>query len=195
MEKMGKVEQDKFIEKITDDQGGMLRHIAEEAIRSHILKKPLELGANDPILRHKAGVFVTVLEKGQLRGCIGHVYPRDSLINTTKEAAVEAAVEDPRFPPIAPEELDEIKVEVTVLGDIVEFDPRNKEELSKISLGEDGLIVSDGYHSGLLLPQVATEYNLDVLEFLEETCQKAGLPKDAWRSPSVHVYKFKGRVF
>ena len=192
---MSENEQDRFIEKISAQQGKVLEQIAESAIRSHILKKPVELGANDPILDHKAGVFVTVLEKGQLRGCIGHVYPTDSLINITKEAAVEAAVEDPRFPPIAPEELNEIKVEVTVLGDVVEFDPRNKEELSKISLGEDGLIVSDGYQSGLLLPQVATEYNLDVPAFLEETCQKAGLPKDSWRSPSVHVYKFKGRVF
>ena len=192
---MEKNEQDKFIEKITEQQGELLKRIAESAIRSNILKKSQEFDANDPILNHKAGVFVTVLEKGQLRGCIGHVYPTDSLINTTKEAAVEAAVEDPRFPPITSEELSEIKVEVTVLGDIVEFNPRNKEELSKINIGEDGLIVSDGYRSGLLLPQVATEYNLDILAFLDETCQKAGLRKDAWRSPSVHVYKFKGRVF
>ncbi len=189
------VHQDKFIVGLDSRYGEILKNIALEAIKSHIIGEPEVNIPYDPVLLHKSGVFVTIREHGELRGCIGHIYPTDTLANTTKKAAVEAAVDDPRFPPLRSNELKNIEVEITVLGDFVEIDASDTRNIEGIVLGEDGLMVSDNYYSGLLLPQVAIEFHLDKIQFLEETCRKAGMPKDAWKSRNVHVYKFKGRVF
>ena len=189
------ISQDEFILGLNKAHGEKLKLIAREAIRSHILGTLDVNAAEDPALMHKGGVFVTIREHGELRGCIGHIYPKDTLENTTKIAAVQAAVDDPRFPPLRSSELEDIEVEVTVLGDFIELDTSNPQNIEEIELGRDGLMVSDRYHSGLLLPQVAIEFHLSKRQFLDETCLKAGLPKDAWKSRNVHVYKFTGRVF
>lgn len=143
-----------------------------------------------------SGVFVTLSGPLGLRGCIGYPLPDKKLYSALEDAAVAAATEDPRFPPIKSKELDSIVFEVTVLTPpkkIVVSDP--EEYLSKIKIGRDGLIVRNGFNSGLLLPQVPIEYNWNAREFLGYTCEKAGLPKDYWKDPNTEIQKFEGIVF
>ncbi len=143
-----------------------------------------------------SGVFVTLNNSLGLRGCIGYPLPDKKLFNALEEASIAAATEDPRFPPVKSEELKSIKFEVTILTPpetILVDEP--EEYLSKIKVGRDGLIVRNGFNSGLLLPQVPVEYNWNEKEFLEHTCEKAGLPKDYWKSPDTEIQKFEGIVY
>lgn len=144
----------------------------------------------------KSGVFVTLNNNLGLRGCIGYPLPDKSLFNALEDAAISAATEDPRFPPVKYEELDSITFEVTVLTlpkKIVVNKP--EEYLSQIKVGRDGLIVKHGFYSGLLLPQVPIEYGWNEEEFLEHTCEKAGLPKNYWKNSETEIQKFEGIVF
>jgi len=143
-----------------------------------------------------AGVFVTINHQSSLRGCIGYPLPDKKLFKALEEAAISAATEDPRFPSVTFEELDQITFEVTVLTppqEIEVLDPL--EYLSKIKVGRDGLIVKAGFNSGLLLPQVPVEYGWNEEEFLGHTCEKAGLAKDYWRKKETKILKFEGIVF
>ena len=143
-----------------------------------------------------SGVFVTLNNPLGLRGCIGYPLPDKKLFNALEEAAISAATEDPRFPPVKFEELDSITFEVTVLTPPTKIEVSNSQEyLSKIKIGQDGLIVKYGYNSGLLLPQVPVEYGWNEKEFLEYTCEKAGLPKEYWQKEDVEILKFEGIVF
>jgi len=144
----------------------------------------------------KSGVFVTLNNPQGLRGCIGYPLPDKKLFNALEDAAIAAATEDPRFPPVKFEELDSITFEVTVLTPPTKIEVSDPQEyLSKIKVGQDGLIVKYGYNSGLLLPQVPIEYGWNEREFLEHTCEKAGLPKDHWKKTEVEIQKFEGIVF
>lgn len=143
-----------------------------------------------------SGVFVTLNNPLGLRGCIGYPLPDKKLFNALEEAAISAATADPRFPPVKFEELDSITFEVTVLTPPTKIEVSNSQEyLSKIKIGQDGLIVKSGYNSGLLLPQVPVEYGWNEKEFLEYTCEKAGLPKEYWQKKDVEILKFEGIVF
>ena len=143
-----------------------------------------------------SGVFVTLNNPLGLRGCIGYPLPDKKLFNALEEAAISAATEDPRFPPVKFEELDSITFEVTVLTPPTKIEVSDSQEyLSKIKIGQDGLIVKYGYNSGLLLPQVPVEYGWNEKEFLEYTCEKAGLPKEDWQKEDVEILKFEGIVF
>ena len=143
-----------------------------------------------------SGVFVTLNNPLGLRGCIGYPLPDKKLFNALEEAAISAATEDPRFPPVKFEELDSITFEVTVLTPPTKIEVSDSQEyLSKIKIGQDGLIVKYGYNSGLLLPQVPVEYGWNEKEFLEYTCEKAGLPKEYWQKEDVEILKFEGIVF
>jgi uncharacterized protein (TIGR00296 family) len=143
-----------------------------------------------------SGVFVTLNNPLGLRGCIGYPLPDKKLFNALEEAAISAATEDPRFPPVKFEELDSITFEVTVLTPPTKIEVSDSQEyLSKIKIGQDGLIVRYGYNSGLLLPQVPVEYGWNEKEFLEYTCEKAGLPKEYWQKEDVEILKFEGIVF
>ena len=143
-----------------------------------------------------SGVFVTLNNPLGLRGCIGYPLPDKKLFNALEEAAISAATEDPRFPPVKFEELDSITFEVTVLTPPTKIEVSDSQEyLSKIKIGQDGLIVKYGYNSGLLLPQVPVEYDWNEKEFLEYTCEKAGLPKEYWQKKDVEILKFEGIVF
>jgi len=146
------------------------------------------------------GVFVTLKmkENGALRGCIGFPYPIFPLARAVIDAAKSAAFSDPRFEPVNSREFEKIKIELSVLSVPEEIKPRpgKREDIIKeIKIGEDGLIVQLEGLSGLLLPQVATEYKMNAMQFLEETCQKAGLPRDSWKSKSCHVFKFQAQIF
>jgi len=134
------------------------------------------------------GAFVTLHRDGRLRGCIGYIEPVKPLIRTVQEVAVKAAFEDPRFPPLTEDE--SVQIEISVLTP-----PEQVSDISSIEVGRDGLIVELGPRRGLLLPQVATEYGWDRQTFLENTATKAGLPPDAWKHPSVRLYKFSAEIF
>ncbi len=131
------------------------------------------------------GAFVTVKVRGELRGCIGTFAPRGSLAETVARVAESAATEDPRFHPVAPEELDHLEVHISVL------DPKRlMHGPADLVVGRDGVLVQMGWHRGALLPQVAVEEGWDSATFLARTCLKAGLPPDAWRDPRALVELF-----
>ena len=142
-----------------------------------------------PVLKEKKGAFVTLKKHGQLRGCIGFIRPIFPLYKTVMQASLQAAFADPRFLPLRQEELKEIDIEISVLGPII---PVKKVEERRI--GRDGLIIKKDGQQGLLLPQVATEFNLDRLKFLELTCKKAGLSPSAWKK-GASIYRFTAEVF
>lgn len=151
-------------------------------------------------LQVKSGVFVTlnkVLENQTvLRGCIGRPYPTQPLIQATIESAIDAAVNDPRFPSVTKEELDLIAVDLSVLTPPEKIEYSNpKDLLEKVRVGRDGLIAARGAWRGLLLPQVPLEWGWDVKEFLEHTCNKAGLPRSAWMDLETEFYAFQADVF
>lgn len=142
-----------------------------------------------------AGVFVTLNIKNDLRGCIGFPLPKN-LARALPEAAIAAATQDPRFSPVEKSELDKIAFEVTILTPPAEIKTNYKTEiLSKIKVGRDGLIIKQGYNSGLLLPQVPIEYGWNEEEFLDHTCQKAGLPFGCWKDEKTQVFSFEGIIF
>ena len=143
-----------------------------------------------------SGVFVTLNNADGLRGCIGFPMPDKKLSHGIIDAAIAAATEDPRFSPVKINELNEIVFEITVLTPPVEItvtDPM--EYLEKIKVGRDGLIIRNSFSSGLLLPQVPVEYGWNVEEFLQHTCEKAGLEKDTWKNEKVKIEKFEGIVY
>jgi hypothetical protein len=143
-----------------------------------------------------SGVFVTLNNPDGLRGCIGFPMPDKKLSRAIVDGAIAAATEDPRFSPVTMKELDSIVFEVTVLTPPVEIDVSDPMEyLSKIKVGRDGLIIRHSFSSGLLLPQVPVEYGWNVEEFLQHTCEKAGLARDTWKNESVKIEKFEGIVF
>ena len=143
-----------------------------------------------------SGVFVTLNNTDGLRGCIGFPMPDKKLSHRIIDAAIAAATEDPRFSPVKINEMSDIMFEVTVLTPPVEItitDPM--EYLEKIKVGRDGLIIRNSFSSGLLLPQVPVEYGWNVEEFLQHTCEKAGLEKDTWKNEKVKIEKFQGIVY
>ena len=151
-------------------------------------------------LSEKRGVFVTLnrAESGgeRLRGCIGFPYPVKQLGEAVVEAAIAAGTEDPRFPPVEQAELGEIVVEVSVLTPPRPLETPTRIDAPKhVKIGRDGLIVSRSYASGLLLPQVATEFGLGPQDFLSETCLKAGLTPDAWLDESTSIQVFQAEIF
>ncbi len=145
---------------------------------------------NSPSLLQKRGVFVSLKKQGELRGCIGFIESDQSLVETTQEAALKAAFEDPRFDPLQEEEMDDIDIEISVLSPIKQI-----KDIKEIQIGRDGLIIERGGARGLLLPQVATEYGWKCEEFLENTCRKAGLPPNAWMLPQSKLYIFTVQNF
>lgn len=174
--------------------------LARRTLDAHVRGEAPESEELPPLFSEPRGVFVTLNLAGRgqdaLRGCIGFPNPTYPLGRAIKEATVAAASEDPRFPPVGPEELDAIVVEVSMLTPPEEIKSRDRTKLpTLVRVGVDGLIVSDSFTSGLLLPQVATEFGFDSTEFLSQTCLKAGLPPDAWLSDGTRVFAFQADIF
>ena len=183
---------------LSDSDGEKLVKMARAVVTKYLkTKNRMKLDSEfEEAFSANAGVFVTLNHQFNLRGCIGYVLPDKKLYNALEDAAIAAATEDPRFPPVTYEELDQITFEVTVLTppqEIEVIDP--KEYPSKIKVGRDGLIVKSGFNSGLLLPQVPKEYGWDEEEFLGHTCKKAGLHKEQWKEKDTKILKFEGVVF
>ena len=138
-----------------------------------------------------SGAFVTIKRHGRLRGCIGTLECSRPLPQEIARVAVSAAREDPRFEPLGAAELEDLEVEVSILGPLEPIDPLDPDAFA---IGRHGLVVEQGSRRGLLLPQVATEWGWDRDTFLAQTCVKAGLPPDAWRQGAT-VYRFAGEAF
>lgn len=145
---------------------------------------------SDEIFKEICGAFVTIHISRRLRGCIGNIKGVKSIPETVVEMSRASAFRDPRFPPLSREEFENVDLEISIMSPIEEV-----RDISEIVIGRDGLIISNGIRSGLLLPQVATEQNWDLGQFLENTCYKAGLPADAWQWKDTRIEKFSAQVF
>jgi AmmeMemoRadiSam system protein A len=168
----------------------VLLGIGRRAIECRLDGAAFEPSVREPELLQPLGAFVTLkTAQGELRGCIGHLSPEVPLARTVARVAVAAALEDPRFGPVTRDELDTLRLEVSVLS---EHEPIAPEA---VEVGRHGLMIRCHGQSGLLLPQVAPEHGLDREAFLAAVCRKAGLPKDAWRDPACELHGFTADVF
>ena len=143
-----------------------------------------------PQLCRKAGAFVTLHIHGELRGCIGYIEAALPMYETVAQTAGKSAVADPRFEPVSEQEVREIEIEISVLSPLVRI---NRTE--EVIVGKHGVLIERGYNRGLLLPQVATENNWDLKEFLEYTCMKAGIDKELYKDAGTRIYVFTADVF
>ena len=182
---------------ISDSNGQLLVSTARKIVAEFVSTgNKLSLGTDiESKLSFDAGLFVTLNSKNDLRGCIGFPLPR-KISQALPDAAIAAATEDPRFSPVEKSELDNITFEVTILTPPIEIhvdDPTTLPE--KIKVGRDGLIIKQGHNSGLLLPQVPVEYGWTETQFLDYTCQKAGLPSKCWLQKQTRIFSFEGIIF
>lgn len=147
--------------------------------------------------KEKYGVFVTLehYPTKTLRGCIGFLYGSGSVGKLIVDAAIAAAFEDPRFPPLSINEINETTIEVSILSEQQTLGKNAESRKRNLKIGRDGLIIEYGHYRGLLLPNVATEQNFDKEQFLESVCEKAGLPLKYWTQPNVNVWKFETQIF
>ncbi len=164
----------------------LARRALEEGVAGAVFPEQVEKPPS--ALMVPRGAFVTLRRHGQLRGCIGYVQTPDPLYKAVQECAVAAALSDPRFTPVTAEEVPELHIEISVLSQPAEIAPE------QIVIGEHGLIVTRGHRRGLLLPQVPTTWNWNREQFLEGTCLKAGLPRDAWLH-GARIEAFTAEVF
>jgi len=141
------------------------------------------------VFAERCGVFVTLHVRNRLQGCIGVIEAKEPLGEAIIRCAASAALEDPRFTPMKPDQLADLSIEISLLSAMEPIFPES------IEIGRHGLLVRLHAQRGLLLPQVAIEHRLTREQFLEETCHKAGLPREAWRDPEAHLFGFTCEVF
>ena len=184
---------------ILSDQDGETIVKTARAAATEYLKTGKKINLHEDFkskFAYNSGVFVTLNKKENLRGCIGFPTPVKKLYQSLVDASIASATEDPRFPQVQYEELNDISFEVTILTPPEEIRVTNpREYLAKIKVGRDGLIVKWEFGSGLLLPQVPVEYGWNEEEFLDHTCEKAGAPPDCWKRKGTTVLRFEGIVF
>lgn len=180
---------------ITNDGGEELVRAARKAVEDVLTGRGGSGSPLDSQFDFLSGVFVTISKQGRLRGCIGFPLPSQRLSAGLVDAAVAAATQDPRFPPMTESELGEVTFEVTVLTEPEEIDCSGADISSMVRVGRDGLAVRGRNASGLLLPQVPVEHGWDAREFLSMTCRKAGLDGHAWKDGDIVVSRFQGIVF
>ncbi len=175
---------------LSEENKSILLRTAREAIRAKLSRQPPDWPIPTPALQERCGAFVTLNKSGALRGCIGYVQAFKPLITTVREAAEAAAFGDPRFPPVSREELPQLRIEISILSPL-----KRVRDVAEIEVGVHGILLRQGYRSGLLLPQVAVEYGWDRTAFLDHTCRKAGLPPGAWRREDAIIEIFSAQVF
>jgi AmmeMemoRadiSam system protein A len=171
----------------TEERGALLV-LAHRAIEARLAGIELKVIAPSGHLDEKRGAFTTLHLHGQLRGCVGYVFPIHSLYRTVAETAVAAALNDIRFSPVTREDAPLLKIEISVLSPVRPILPE------QIEIGRHGLVVTYATRRGLLLPQVPVEHGWDRLTFLDQTCVKAGSPPDAWQRGAV-IEAFTAEVF
>ena len=185
------------------DEADLALCIAHTAVDKYVIhgsRWEPDLSDAPEFLKEVRGAFVTLyrIDRGinNLRGCIGFPLPIYPLGKALALAAISAAVSDPRFPPLLPEELPKIEFSVDILSPLTPINEHDPEKLAKIIIpGKHGLVVKYKGFSGLLLPKVATEYGWGPLEFLEHTCMKAGLPRDFYLRKETEIYSFTSESY
>lgn len=178
---------------LTQQEKAHLKDLARQTLAARLFGKAppdILLSQLPQALQERRGAFVTLKKHGQLRGCIGQIDPQWPLAHTVSRMALAAAFQDPRFPPVTPDEWDALEIEVSVLSPLVRL-----VDVSQVRVGTHGLYVRKGSRSGLLLPQVPLEQGWNSEIFLRQTCRKAGLDFDAWKDPETEIYVFTAEVF
>jgi len=175
---------------LSESDQQVLLNIARGSVQSYLAGFPLALPeiVSGPLMEVR-GVFVSLHLGSELRGCIGNIHPATPLFRTVAECAISAAVGDPRFLPLTREELPSVHFELSVLSAMEKV-----EDISKIEIGRDGLLISKRGVRGLLLPQVATAYGWDRERFLSEASRKAGLRPLEWKEDAT-IFRFSADVF
>lgn len=176
---------------LTDDEKRELLRIARTTLREYFYSGRIPPGKphRDSLIAH-AGAFVSLHNKEALRGCIGMPHEDKALFRAVQEMAIAAATRDPRFVAVTEGELDDVVIEISVLGGY-----RDMQRSSDVAVGTHGLTIEKGDRRGLLLPQVATKHEWNAEEFLAQVCVKAGLPRDAWSAGDVQIALFTAQVF
>lgn len=172
----------------SEEERRELLKLAHEAVAAALEKRNIDLTPPSDHLAEHRGAFTTLHEKGELRGCVGYVFPMYSLYRTIAETAVAAAFSDSRFLPVEREEVPHLQVEISVLSPLQPIDPDD------VEIGRHGLLITYGNRRGLLLPQVPLEHKWDRETFLRQTCMKAGLPSDSWEH-GAKIEAFTAEVF
>jgi uncharacterized protein (TIGR00296 family) len=183
---------------ISLNEGTELIRLARTAVEKYLQESVIIKSDKD--LLDKAGIFVTLnylttSKQEHLRGCIGFPLPEKKLHESVIEAAIAAATQDPRFPPVDRQELENIIFEISILTPPQEIKAKPADYKNEIKLGRDGLILQSRFGSGLLLPQVPVELRWDIEEYLMNICYKAGAPSNSWLDPTSKLYKFQALVF
>ena len=177
-------------ELLTKKEQRKLLKIARDTIVSSVSSGKMPVIENASIgLNMCSGCFVTIKQRGELRGCIGNFVSDQPLYRLVQEMAVSAATRDPRFYPMKPHDLDDFQIDISVLSPLVKV-----ASVEEIRVGVHGIYIVKGSYRGVLLPQVASEYGWDRDQFLRHTCIKAGLPENAWQGP-CEIYIFSAQVF
>jgi AmmeMemoRadiSam system protein B/AmmeMemoRadiSam system protein A len=176
---------------LNEEEKKTLHQIAKTVIENKAKGKAVpDFKVESPTLKENRGAFVTIHKRGQLRGCIGYIEGQGPLHKTIERMAEAAAFKDPRFTPVKENELPELELEISVLTPL-----KRITDVNEIQVGKHGIYIVKGMWAGLLLPQVATEYGWDRQTFLEHTCQKAGLPSNAWKEKDTEIYIFSADIF
>jgi AmmeMemoRadiSam system protein A len=166
----------------------LLLQVAHESILAKLEDREISLDPPTPHLAEKRGAFTTLYLEGELRGCVGFVFPVNPLYRTVAETARAAAFDDSRFEPVTLEEARNLQIEISVIS---RLEPIAAED---VEVGRHGLLITLGLNRGLLLPQVPVEHGWDRVTFLEQTCRKAGLPRDAWQR-GARLEAFTAEIF
>ncbi len=176
---------------LSDDEKRELLRIARATLKEWLSSGHVPPGApHKQSLLAPAGVFVSLHDRDDLRGCIGTTAEAQPLYRAVQDMAVSAATRDPRFEPVRAEELNLVSIEISVLGG-----RRRVFRPEEIEVGKDGLHLVKGHRKGLLLPQVAVDQGWDASTFFGKTCEKAGLPRADWQSPEAVMEAFSAQVF
>jgi AmmeMemoRadiSam system protein A len=176
------------LSEFSPDERSLLLRLAHESILSAAEKREIVLDPPTAHLAQPRGVFTSLYLRGELRGCVGFVLPKESVWRAVAETARAAAFEDMRFYPVTLPESKELEIELSILS------PPRLISADAIEIGRHGLLITMGAHRGLLLPQVPVEHRWDGVTFLEHTCRKAGLPLDAWKN-GAKIEAFTAEVF
>ena len=184
--------------RLSEEEKRILLRLAREAIEAAVNRRPLpslDWGALPPRLREPGATFVTLTRRGQLRGCIGALEAYQPLAEDVREHAIAAALEDYRFPPVRPEEVPELKIEISYLTPLQPLEYTSPEDLlRKLRPGVDGVVIRDGFRRATFLPQV-WEKLPEPARFLDNLCLKMGAPRNLWRTKPLEVFTYQVEDF
>jgi AmmeMemoRadiSam system protein A len=174
---------------LSDDDRKAILELARQGVFHAVChEQPLSSFPTTGVFAERRGLFVTLHVNKQLRGCIGVIEAHTALGESLARCASDAALRDPRFSRLHPEEVDAVEIEVSLLSPLQPIRPE------QVEIGTHGLLVERGSQRGLLLPQVAVEHRLSREQFLGETCAKAGLPREAWKDAETKLYGFECEI-